>query len=58
MTLFNNMRYKTQTSFNFIRNDLKDIIICIGEYCHTEDIFYVTTIKPFTQGKNSNIYFM
>ena len=54
MTLFNNMRYKTQTSFNFIRNDLKDIIICIGEYCHIEDIFYVTTIKPFTQGKNSN----
>ena len=52
--LFNNIKYKTQTSFNFTRNDLKDIIICIGEYCHSENLFYVTTIRPFIQGKNGN----
>ena len=54
MTMFNKIRFKTQTNFNFIRNDLKDIIICIGEYCHTENLFYVTTIKPFIKGKNDN----
>ena len=56
LALFTNNKYRTQTSFNFIRNELKDKIICIGEYSFTEDYFYVTTIKPFFQGKNGINY--
>ena len=53
MTLSTN-KFRTQTSFNFTRNDLKDKAICIGEYSHIEDLFYVTIVKPFSQGKNGN----
>ena len=50
LTLSTN-KFRTQTSFNFTRNDLKDKAICIGEYSHIEDLFYVTIVKPFSQGK-------
>ena len=49
-------RAYTQTNFNFVRNELKDKIICIGEYSENEECFYVTTIKPFIN-KNNNNYF-
>ena len=49
---------RTQTNFNFVRNELKEKIICIGEYSKTEECFYVTTIKPFlNNNKNNNNYF-
>ena len=47
-------KFRTQTNFNFTRSELKDKAICIGEYSHIEDIFYVTIVKPFAQGKNGN----
>ena len=47
-------KFHTQTNFNFVRNELKDKVICIGEYSHIEDLFYLTTLKPFVQGKNGN----
>ena len=51
-------RARTQTNFNFVRNELKEKIICIGEYSKTEECFYVTTIKPFlNNNKNNNNYF-
>ena len=53
MTLTTN-KFRTQTNFNFTRSELKDKAICIGEYSHIEDIFYVTIVKPFAQGKNGN----
>ena len=47
------IKFHTQTNFNFVRNELKDKVICIGEYSLNEDLFYVTTIRPFSQGKNN-----
>ena len=50
----------TQTNFNFIRSELKDKIICVGEYSKMEECFYVTTIKPFISQHNkhnTNNYF-
>ena len=34
------------------KNELKNKVICLGEYSHIEDRFYVTTIKPFSSQKN------
>ena len=49
---------RTQTNFHFVRSELKDKVICIGEYSESEECFYVTTIKPFlNNNKNSNNYF-
>ena len=49
---------RTQTNFNFVRSELKDKVICIGEYSESEECFYVTTIKPFlNNNKNSSNYF-
>ena len=57
-TLTISRRARTQTNFNFTRNELKEKIICIGEYSKTEECFYVTTIKPFlNNNKNNNNYF-
>ena len=58
LNFLNSKKSQTQTNFNFIRNELKDKIICIGEYSEAEECFYVTTIKPFVNGNknNSNYY--
>ena len=56
LALTSSRRAYTQTTFNFVRNELKDKTICIGEYSEIEECFYVTTIKPFLN-KNNNNYF-
>ena len=58
LTLTYSRKAYTQTNFNFVRSELKDKIICIGEYSKHEESFYVTTIKPFlNSNKNNNNYF-
>ena len=37
------LQYSNNTTNNF---DLKDVLICTGEYSDIEDLFYVTIIRP------------
>ena len=39
LTLTSSRRAYTQTTFNFVRNELKDKTICIGEYSEIEECF-------------------
>ena len=58
LNLTTSRKAHTLTNFHFVRNELKDKIICIGEYSESEECFYVTTIKPFlNNNKNNNNYF-
>ena len=53
-TYYNNTRSKLQYSINSTNNfDLKDILICTGEYSDQEDLFYITVTKP---GSNNYQY--
>ena len=53
-TLYNHTKSRIQYSINNTQNfDLKDILICTGEYSDEEELFYVTVTKP---GANTLIF--
>ena len=58
-TFFQNTKSKLNFSFHNTNNyesyDLKDIIICLGEYSDNEELFYIDVIRPFASNTQYNI---
>ena len=54
LTLTRRKAYYTQTNFNVVKSELKDKVICIGEYSITEECFYVTAVKPFASQQSKH----
>ena len=55
-TLYQKTKSKFQYVFNPTKNfDLKDVLICIGEYSDEEELFYITVIIPLANTLLSEI---
>ena len=47
--------YNTSSNNYYEVHDLKDILICIGEYSDKEELFYVSVIRPFVSNNQYTI---
>ena len=47
--------YNTSNNNYYEVHDLKDILICIGEYSEKEELFYVSVIRPFVSNSQYTI---